>query len=140
MKTEVKIIPEEDLLLLLKLYIDFGKLMSMPLSPYVSVYTLMNSLYSNKNTLTLGLYENEDLVGFITGHELNSKSYYFSGIYAKKYTKNIKLLIDKSLEIIKEYGYEAWETDWHNTSNGMELVLKKYGADLVYKRYRKEGI
>jgi len=90
-----------------------------------------------KNNLAIGLYSNNQLVGFTLGYEVSEGIFYWEGIYIKpSYRYNIHKLIFSSEESIKSLGYRFWITE-ANTKYGYRL-LSKIAKVLTIKTFIKE--
>lgn len=136
MKTIVKSIPNEQFMELAVMYADMSTLLSEYVPAAPAMYNLTHDL-TKPSFMALGLYEDNKLIGFVTGYSLSEKSYYFSGIYTSKKTRGLKLLIEESFKLIKEMNFTRWEADCNNAM--IASILKKYGATEMYTRFKKEN-
>lgn len=136
MQAEVKPIPDEQFMGLATLYVEMSKVLSLPISAAPALYTLTHSLATKTNFIALGLYEDGQLNGFVTGYAISKKTFYFSGIYVKTKNRNAKLLIEESFKCIEDMGYVSWEADCNNEL--ISSILTKYGARPIYTRFKKE--
>lgn len=135
MQAKVKVIPNEEFTELALLYIELGKVLACPLTSAQSLYTLTHDLANQTDFIALGLYEEGELNGFITGYAISKKTFYFSGLYVKIKNKNATLLINESLRYIEDMGYSGWEAD--SNQEQMSSILIKYGAKQLYVRFKK---
>lgn len=133
---EVKPIKNEDFLQLVALNYEMYQGIDPNINEFQATNTLLHQINNEKGFLALGLYDDTALAGFVLGHEYNEKTFYFSGIYVIiKNSASVKQLIEFSFAKIEELGYTAWEVDATNENIGS--IMKKYGAEVKYVRYRK---
>ena len=137
MQVKINSIPNEQFLDLAILYVEMNKVLSEYIPAAPALYNLTHDLATKPNFMALGLYEDEQLNGFVTGYALSEKTFYFSGIYVKIKNKNVKLLIEESFKQIDELGFTRWEADCNNEH--IASILAKYGATPMYTRFKKEN-
>lgn len=102
-----------------------------------AVNTLVNDATRQSDFKAIGLYDGDQLQGFVTGYGMNEKVFYFSGIYVMiKQNEWTKKLIDFSFDFIRIKGYSAWTAD--ATNGNISSILEGYGAEPKYTRYYKE--
>lgn len=134
---EIKLIPNEDFMQLAELTVEMYQSIDKHIAPYQAVNTLIHFINNATGFRALGLYDENVLVGFVTGNALSDKIFYFSGIYIiVQNTEWVKTLIEKSFADIQEMGYIGWEAD--ATNKNISSILEKYGATTKYTRYRKD--
>lgn len=122
---------------LVDLTVDMYKEMDVGVNPFQAVNTLIAYINNAKDFTAIGLYDDQTLVGFVTGYQQNEKTFYFSGIYVIiKNNEWTKKIIDFSFALIEERGYDSWEVD--ATNDNISSIMEKYGAVPKYTRYRKE--
>ena len=137
MQAKINSIPNEQFMDLALLYVEMNKVLSHAIPAAPALYTLTHDLATKPNFIALGLYEDEQLNGFVTGYALSEKTFYFSGIYVKIKNRNAKLLIEESFKYIEDMGYISWEADCNNEQ--ISSILTKYGAKPMYTRFKKEA-
>lgn len=134
---EIRQIKNDELIPLLTLAVDMYKEIDPSINEFGAVGTIMHWAVNQQDFTAIGLFEDNKLVGFVTGHFLEKKVFYFSGIYVIiKNNKWTKELIDYSFALIKEKGYSAWAVD--ATNGNISSIMEKYGAVKKYTRYYKE--
>ena len=136
MEAEVKLIPDDQFLELAQMYLDMSKSIPYSVSIPYTLYILTKSTVEKTDFTALGLYENKQLVGFTSGYAVSKETFYFSGIYVKVKYKNTRLLVEKSIEYVKNKGYSIIESDCNNSN--ISSILEKYGAKPLYIKYRKD--
>lgn len=88
-------------------------------------------------SMMFGLYKDDELVGFATGHALSAATYYWAGLFvAPAHRKEAKLLIDTFEAKIKELSFTAIEADG-TTAEGIAM-MERYDYSPKMTRYRKE--
>lgn len=133
---ECRLIKNEDFMQLAELACEMYHEIDPNINQFQAVNTLLHQINNEKGFLAIGLYDDSALAGFVLGHEYNEKTFYFSGIYVIiKNSASVKQLIEFSFAKIEELGYTAWEVDATNDNVGS--IMKKYGAEVKYVRYRK---
>ena len=106
------------------------------LNQYQSAKLLLNYLEA-PDSICLGLFADDELVGFITGNALNEKTFYFSGLYVeKKYRYYVKRLMSAAENLIKLRSYKAWISE--SSSKQGNRVLSKFGGLPIEVKYMKE--
>lgn len=133
----IKSIPNEQFMELAVLYVEMNKVLSEYIPAAPALYNLTHDLATKPSFNALGLYENDELNGFVTGYALSEKTFYFSGIYVKIKNKNAKMLIEESFKHIDKLGFTRWEADCN--SKQIADILTKYGATPMYTRFKKES-
>jgi len=134
---EIKPVSNEYIVQLIDLNVEMYKEIDPSLNAVQAVHLLMNPLTTQPDFLAIGLYDNDILIGFVTGWASAKNVFYFSGIYVIiKNNEWTKKLIDFSFDFIKERGYTSWECD--ATNPNISSILEKYGATVKYTRYTKE--
>lgn len=132
---QVKPILDNDFAKLVNLYIMMYAALPTPVHAIAATHGLTSAVLNKPNFIALGLYIDENLVGFVTGYEIAPLDFYFSGIYATN-PRHVKPLMDAAEKQINELGYKNWESD--ATSDNVEGLLNKYGAKPIHTKYRKE--
>lgn len=134
---ELKLVQNEDFMQLATLVADMYKAIDPGINEFQAMNTLLHFINTQPNFTAIGLYDGTALAGFVLGHELNKKVFYFSGIYVIiKNNEWTKKMIDFSFAHIKQLGYSAWEVD--ATNSNIASIMEKYGATVKYTRYYKE--
>lgn len=137
---EVKPIENKDIVQLCQLCVDMHKSMDHPIlesNEFGAINTLVYEINNKQDFIAIGLYNNNELVGFVKGFCFSKKMFHFSGIYVKiKNNKFTKQLIEYCFDLVAKKGYSAWSAD---ASNGnISSILEKYGAKPDKTCYIKE--
>lgn len=134
---EIKPIVNSDLVQLLELAIKMYKVIDPTTNEFGAVNTVMYEINTKEDFTAIGLYDEDKLVGFMTGYCFSKKQFHFSGIYVIiKNNEWTKQLIEYCLDLIKQKGYSAWSVD--TTNGNISSIVEKYGAKELYTRYIKE--
>ena len=136
MTINIKIIKDNDFIALAKLYAEMNKQIPTPVSCTASVFSLSNDL-TKKDFMAMGLYDDDKLIGFVTGYALSKVTFYFSGIYVELRNSNVSALIERSFSYVDGLGYKNWEADC--TTENIKSILSKQGAYVMHTRMRKES-
>ena len=134
---DIRQVQNNEFLQLINLNYEMYKTIDSAINSVGATATLIHEIMSKRDFYAIGLYEDTDLVGFVTGYQENEKVFYFSGIYVIiKNNEWTKKLIDFSFSFIKDKGYSAWQVD--ATNGNISSIMEKYGAIAKYTRYYKE--
>lgn len=132
---DIRLIEDKDFIDL----VDLNAKMYSEIDPSINAFQATNTLIAmvNSNSFAaIGMYDGKILMGFVSGYRVNDV-FYFSGIYSiERGIDVIQKLIEYSFEYVEKIGCKAWEAD--ATNNNISSILEKYGAEVKYKRYRKE--
>lgn len=133
---DLRIIDNNDFIQLAELTVEMYASVDSAINSFQAVNTLMHFINSGNDFTAVGLYEDNILMGFSSGHAINDV-FYFNGLYVSiKNSEWTQKLIDYSLDLVKTKGYKAWEVD--ATNENIASIMEKYGAKPRYTRYRKE--
>lgn len=133
---EIKLVGNNDFMQLLDLNTEMYKEIDTNINSFQATNTLM-AYINTKSFLAVGLYDEDVLVGFVTGIEQTTETFYFTGIYLViKNSEWTQRLIEFSFDHIQKLGYKAWEVD--STNSNIASIMQKYGAVEKYTRFRKE--
>jgi len=134
---EIRIIENEDFLDLINLNYEMYKSIDPAINSVGATASLMHLISTKEDFLAIGMFEDNKLIGFVTGYKFSNKTYHFSGIYVIiKNNMNTKKLINFCFSLIKDKGYSAWQVD--ATNGNISSIMEKYGATIEYTRYCKE--
>ena len=134
---EIKVIENKDFLDLVTLNAEMYKAMDSNINQVGATASLMHIVSTKEDFIAFGLFEDNKLVGFVTGYNFLNKTFHFSGIYVMiKNNRNLKKLIDFCFDYIKNKGYSTWQVD--ATNGNISSIMEKYGAIKKYTRYYKE--
>lgn len=133
----VKLIENNYFLDLIGLVAEMYKAISTDINSFQSVNTLIHMINNEVDFKAIGLFEEDTLIGFVTGHQYNEGIFLFTGIYVDpKHADSVQELIEFCFAHIQEQGYKGWEADATNAN--ISSILERYGASVKYTRYRKE--
>ncbi len=136
---EIKEISNGDFLHLVNLNVKMYEEIDITINAFGATNTLMYGINTKVDFIAIGLYDDNKLVGFVTGHQQDKKVFYFSGIYViMKNNEWTKKLIEFCFSLIKDKGYSAWAVD--ATNSNISSIMEKYDAVAKYTRYYKELI
>lgn len=140
MNFEITHIPYSEFMNLADLAIQMQKEMPGELSELGTIYTISNILVNQPQHMSLGLYIDKKLKGFVLGYPVTGDTFYFSSIYIKKgyRAKHTKRLIDKSFETIKNLGFSNWIAECYNKN--IISILHKYQGKVTAVRVTKNGL
>ncbi len=134
---EIRPIINSDLVQLLELAIKMYKVIDPTTNEFGAVNTVMYEINTKEDFTAIGLFDENKLIGFMTGYCFSKKQFHFSGIYVIiKNNEWTKQLIEYCLDLIKQKGYSAWSVD--TTNGNISSIVEKYGAKELYTRYIKE--
>lgn len=134
---EIRIIENKDFIDLVQLTTEMYQEINPKINAFQATNSLIHMINNEVNFFAIGLYDEDILMGFVTGHELTETTFLFTGIYISfRNSEEIKRLIEYSFDFIKDKGYKAWEADANNAN--ISSILEKYGASIRYTRYHKE--
>lgn len=134
---EIRLIENKDIIQLLTLAIEMFKNIDNTVNEFGAINTIMHYANNEQDFTAIGLYDEDKLVGFVTGHCFSKKVFYFSGIYVIiKNNKSTKDLIEYSFDLVAKKGYSAWMVD--ATNGNISSIMEKYGAVVKHTRYYKE--
>lgn len=134
---DIRSIPNEDFLQLCQLTADMYAEIDPSINTFGAVNMLTTCITTKHDFFAIGLYAEDQLVGFVTGYGMSKEVFYFSGIHV--IIKNngwTQKLIDFCFAFIKDKGYSAWQVD--ATNGNISSIMEKYGATAKYTRYYKE--
>lgn len=135
--TTIRKLENDDLLELIPLYVALCQSIEKDWPTFVAVNALIEDINRKKGFTAFGLFEDNKLVGFMTGYYFTKKQFHFSGIYVKiKNTSKLKDLIDFSLSEIKKKGYSSWSSN--ATNDNIRSIMQKYGAKVCYTNFLGE--
>lgn len=134
---QIKEIPNGDFLHLAALNAKMYEEIDITINAFGATNTLIHAINTKQDFKAIGLYDDHVLVGFVTGFNLEKKTFHFSGIYVTmKNNAWTKKLIEFCFALIKDKGYSAWTVD--ATNGNISSIMEKYGAKAKYTRYCKE--
>lgn len=134
---EIRLVKNEEFLELARHSASMYSAIDPNINSFQAVNTLVSFINSGTNFQAIGLYDEDKMIGMVTGVELNKTTFYFTGIYMSiKNNEQLQKLIDFSFSYIKELGYIGWEVDATNAN--ISSIMEKYGAVPKYVRYHKE--
>lgn len=134
---EIRLLNNDDFLDLLRLYVAMGKSIDVTLTEFDIANTLLKCVTESNTFFAVGLYEDNEAIGFTCGWGLDPHMFYFSGIFMKnKLHKKLKDLIDYSFAEAKRRGYKRCTFEVHG--NNMASILEKYNATITSVKYVKE--
>lgn len=134
---EIKLIQNDEFTDLCDLVTQMYKSIDENINDFQAINTLVHFINTMPDFLAIGLYDDDVLIGCVTGHALNERIYFYSGIYVLgNNSKAVKLLIDESFKLIQDRGYLGWEVD--ATNDNICSIMEKYNASKKYTRYYKE--
>lgn len=133
---EIRRLNNSDFLALCSLQVEFYETLPVPADAFVAIDTLTTDAKCKFDFRAWGLFENDLLVGFVTGYANTKKSFYFSGLYVIiRLNRNLKKFIDFCFNEVETDGYTSWEVDC--TNSNITSMMEKYGAAPIYTRYTK---
>jgi hypothetical protein len=134
---EIRHIDNTELTQLLELAILMYKVIDPSVNEFGAINTVMYEINTKEDFTAIGLFDDNKLVGFMSGYCFSKKQFHFSGIYVIiKNNEWTKQLIEYCLDLIKQKGYSAWSVD--TTNGNISSIVEKYGAEPLYTRYIKE--
>jgi len=131
----IKIVDDNEYNSLLKLYQDYQKVLPTKHSNFTSA-VLLNKEITTDNSLVLGLYKNETLVGFILGYTENTIFTLNSMYVEKQYRYYVKRLLDFMESFLKEKEIIGWKATAITKEARKSIVT--YGANPIEVKYYKE--
>jgi len=133
---EIKEIPNDDFMQLAELNAKMYSDINSEINEFQATNTLIHFINNGPQFVSIGLYDETTLMGFVSGHALNEHSFIFTGIYLEiKDTKDTKNLIEYCFNYVEEKGFKFWEVD--ATNDNIASIVEKYGAEKQYTRYKK---
>lgn len=130
---EIKVVTDSDFDKLCMLTVAMYKAIDPNITPFGAINSLMYFVTQEDFTV-IGLFKNNELVGFTFGYKFETKRFLFAGIYVMiKNNERTKKIIDFSFAYIKEIGYTSWQVDATNPNIGS--IMQKYGAVQKFVRY-----
>ena len=133
----IKPVENEDMLRYMDLNIRMFKTIDDTINPFGAINHVVHEITTKEDYKAIGMYDDDELVGFLSGYCFSTKKFHFSGIYViMKNNKNLSELIDFTLELIKNEGYSAWSVD--TTNSNITSIVEKYGATAKSTRFVKE--
>lgn len=134
---QVKLIENDDFMQLVELNAKMYSSIDSNINSFQATNTLVTFINQGINFTAIGLYEDGVLMGFVHGYEEKPSCFCFTGLYVDvKNSEWTKKLIEFSFELIEDRGYKSWELE--ATNDNISSIIEKYGASIVYKKYRKE--
>jgi len=123
---KIKTIEDKDFYKLLELHYCLQQELPTKHNKSISAIILCQELCVD-NKMVVGLYKDEELVGFISGYEETKEVFYMANFFVeKRYRFKTKSLMDYVENKTKKLGYKAWKCD-SITKKGKN-ILTKYGA------------
>jgi len=133
---KIKIIDDKDYNRLLELYQDYQEVLPTKHSNFVSA-RLLNKELLQSNSIALGLYKEDNLVGFILGEGSNKVVVNFSSMYVDtKHRYYVKKFLQETERYIKSLGYSGWIANSVTKQSGK--MFNSYGAVPIEIKYYKE--
>ena len=129
----IKKISDEYFLELVALWCEMYRVIPTPYSAPEATYGLVQAMNEFKDFLAIGVFEENKLIGFITGYAHRTGAFYWSGIYCPK-SKYVKEMMDTAEKLMKDMGYKSWISDTEIPA--VASLLMKYGGKPV--QYKKE--
>lgn len=122
----IKPIEDKDFYKLLELNYKLQQLLPYKHSISASAVLLCKDI-GIADKLVIGLYKDDELVGFINGVKETDEIFYFSNIYVEpQHRYGVKKLMEYAEKAVIELGYKFWKSDG-NTIEGSK-ALYKFGA------------
>ena len=127
----IKFIQDEDYNRLLELYMKYQLTYRSDISWYEASLGL-NETLSENNHITIGLYREDKLVGFLLGYGNHLDNVYIE----PKYRYHTKKLVDFYEDTLREFGYKGWTAN--SLTNKSSKYLNHSGAKILEIKYYKE--
>ena len=133
----IKIIDDYEYNELLDLYQCYQDILPTKYGKFISS-RLLNEELLVVDSLALGLYKNEVLVGYIIGYrEAGTKTFILNSMYVKKqYRFYVKKFLDFMEDYLKSNGYTCWKATALTKEANSSIVT--YGAKPIEIKYYKE--
>lgn len=131
----INLIDDSYLYTLLELHKEMRALISPEANNYSCVSQIIREL-TYKDARAVGLFFNEDLVGFVTGFAQTDTVYFFSGIYIVNGHRTKLLELLNAAEAAIPSNYVSWESVAMSDSGS--AMLEKFGASHSRVVYKKE--
>ena len=129
-------IKEEDLDKLIDLYKKMHENINYGLLP-AQIEKECLQFISKVGSIVLGLYKENELVGFFIGHPLDSEVFFWSSLYIEpKYRFKAKDLIDTGIDIIRQAGFKKWRAE-SATKEGQNII-SRYKGKIIAIHYEAE--
>jgi hypothetical protein len=128
-----RVLTDKDFLDLLKLYIK----MYQTIAPHYTnsqVSIILAEEMKQPRFVAYGVFQEDTLVGFITGFALSETEFFNSGLYCE-YRMKVKDLITSFEHWLIGRGYASWSTE---EKGHIKPFANKFGAKVDYIRYKKE--
>jgi len=137
MEYKVKEIPENDFFTLANLHYKMTLCSPFTLNSKMAATDILLSSLKSPSAVSRGLYLGKKLVGFVNGHAISEKVYFWHGLYIEKGHRNqAKKLIDTMEEIILSLGFKAIEANGI-TEQGINM-MENYNYEPKQIVFRKE--
>jgi len=132
----IKPIDDNKFFALAELYAEYNQCLATKYNKTISTNILLQEL-SQPKAMALGLYREEELVGFTLGKQHSDKVYRFTAMYIKpKFRYNMRKLFNESEKRAKEMRYEAFISE-SSTPKGINMH-KRMGAIPIEVKFYKE--
>jgi len=131
----IRQIDDSELNDLIELFYLYNQCLVSKFSRFKSTQLLIERL-SKPGALALGLYIDDKLEGFTTGHEASATVYHFTALYIKpKFRIHMKKLFEASEDSIRP-SYKSWISE-SSTKEGINMH-HRMGANDIEIRFHKE--
>jgi hypothetical protein len=134
---EIRLITDNEFIQLVELNAEMYAGINPDINEYRATEMLMTLIRSTEEFMSIGMFEENVLIGFVSGYKFSPTSFLFTGLYVvHKNSDWTKQLIEYCFDLIEAKGYTRWEVD--ATNENIASIVKKYGAEPKYTRYVKE--
>lgn len=134
---DIRLITDAEFIQLVELNSAMYASINPDINEYRATEILMTFIRSTEEFMSVGMFEENVLIGFVSGYKFSPTSFLFTGLYVvSKNSEWTKQLIEYCFDLIENKGYKRWEVD--ATNENIASIVEKYGAVPKYTRYVKE--